>query len=412
MKILILSTYDLKGGAGKAAFRLLKCLKTNPEFDAKMFVYEKSSSDENVFQIQTFWTKYFGKLIQAFDNLFLIFFPNRNGAIFSTAWISLASVNRYIKEFGPDVINIHWVNNGFISLNQISQFPKNIPIVFSLHDRWLMTGGCHVSYDCDKYKVGCEKCVQISSKYKLDLSAINFNRKKALINGRANFNIIGVSKWMKDSAEKSEILNKIPSVNLPNPIDTNFYSPLNKEYARSVLGISTEKTILLFGAFNATTDFQKGFHYLKNVIDLLDQKKYLLVIFGNNGTSHFENLGLEFLQFGHIHDEMTMRILLSAADIFLLPSLQENLSNSVMESLSCGLPIVAFDVGGNSDLVKHKVTGYLAKPFDILDFSNGIDYISNEDNLGSNARAHAQANFDYNILSKSYFDYFKTIILK
>ncbi len=412
MKILILSTYDLKGGAGKAAYRLLNCININQEVDVKMLVYEKTSSHENVLQVQTFWTKYFGKIIQALDNVFLVFFPNRKGTIFSTAWISLASINRFIEEFEPDLINIHWVNNGFISLNQISRFPKHIPLVFTMHDRWLMTGGCHVTYDCEKYKVGCEKCILLKSNYTFDLSKIVFNRKKILFSDRENVNLIGVSKWMKDSANKSEILNKIPSVNLPNPIDTNFYSPLNKEHARSVLGISTEKTILLFGAFNATTDFQKGFHYLKNAIDLLDQKRYLLVIFGNNGTSHFDNLSLEFLQFGHIHDEMTMRILLSAADIFLLPSLQENLSNSAMESLSCGLPVVAFDVGGNSDLVKHKVTGYLARPFDILDFSNGIDYISNEDNLGSNARAHAQANFDYNILSKSYFDYFKTIILK
>jgi glycosyltransferase involved in cell wall biosynthesis len=215
---------------------------------------------------------------------------------------------------------------------------------------------------------------------------------------------------MFNSAKESNILKNENVINLPNPINTSFFKEIDKNYAKGVLGINTSKKILLFGAVNATTDHQKGFHLLKKVIKLLDKDNYLIVLFGNRENDLFQELDIETLPLGYIHDEITMRTVINASDVFLLPSLQENLSNSVMESLSCGVPVVSFDIGGNSDMVKHMNTGYLANPFDVQDFAYGIEYLANNPQIGKNARSFVCENFDYDVVSRLYFNFFNELI--
>jgi glycosyltransferase involved in cell wall biosynthesis len=348
-------------------------------------------------------------LLGALDNLFLIIYPKRNGTIFSTAWISTFSIEKIIEKYQPDLINIHWINNGFLSISQIKSLKTKTPIVFTLHDRWLMTGGCHVSFDCMKFKNICSSCIQLNSDKKFDLSSLIQKRKRNLILNR-KFSFVGISKWMSNSAKESNILKNENVINLPNPINTSFFNGIDKNHAKGVLGINTSKKILLFGAVNATTDHQKGFHLLKKVINLLNKDNYLIVLFGNRENELFEELEIEIIPLGYIFDEITMRAVINASDVYLLPSLQENLSNSVMESLSCGVPVVSFDVGGNSDMVKHKHTGYLAKPFDIQDFANGIEYLANNPQIGKNARSFVCENFDYDVVAKLYINFFNKLI--
>lgn len=410
MKILILSTFDLKGGAAKAAFRLFESLLKFPGVEIKMVVKEKSSNNSNVIFQKSIFSKYFAVILQALDNLILIFYPKRSRALFSSAFISQDSILEIINEFRPDIINIHWINNGFLSLQQISKFP-NIPIVFSMHDMWITTGGCHYSLDCLKFQTNCFSCDQLNSKSTYDLSAFNFNRKVQLIeNSKREISFIGLSNWISELAKKSKIVGERDVFNLPNPIDTTFYKPYNKKYCRELLGVDSSKKILLYGAINATTNKIKGFEHLKKAIKSIDSKKHLLVVFGNSEEDFELECDMEVLKLGFIHDELMMRVIYNAADLFLLPSIQENLSNSIMESLSCGVPVVAFDIGGNSDMVKHRVTGYLAKPFDSSDFANGINYVLENSQLSSQARDFVLNHFDYSVVSKKYFEYFKSII--
>jgi glycosyltransferase involved in cell wall biosynthesis len=410
MKILILSTFDLKGGAAKAAFRLFESLLKFPGVEIKMLVKEKSSNNSYVIFQDSIFSKYFASIMQAFDNLLLIFYPKRSRALFSSAFVSQDSILEIINEFRPDVINIHWINNGFLSLQQISKFP-NIPIVFSMHDMWITTGGCHYSLDCLKFQNKCFSCEQLNSRSHYDLSTFNFNRKVKLIEkSKREISFIGLSTWISELAKKSKIVGERVVVNLPNPINTEFYKPFNKKYCRELLGVDCSKKILLYGAVNATTNKIKGFEHLKNAFNSIDSNEHLLVVFGNSEEDFELDCDIEVLKLGFIHDELTMRALYNAADLFLLPSIQENLSNSIMESLSCGVPVVAFDIGGNSDMVKHRVTGYLAKPFDSLDFANGINYVLENSQLSSQARDFVVNHFDYSVVSKKYFDYFKSII--
>jgi glycosyltransferase involved in cell wall biosynthesis len=410
MKILILSTFDLKGGAAKAAFRIFESLLKFPGVEIKMVVKEKSSNNSNVIFQKSIFSKYFAAILQAFDNLFLIFYPKRSRALFSSAFISQDSILEIINEFRPDVINIHWINNGFLSLQQISKFP-NIPIVFSMHDMWIITGGCHYSLDCLKFQNKCFSCEQLNSRSHYDLSTFNFNRKVKLIqNLNRKISFIGLSSWISELAKTSKIVGAKQVVNLPNTINADFYKPLNKDNCKEVLGINSSKKILLYGAINATTNKIKGFEHLKTAIKSIDSNKHLLVVFGNSEEDFELECDMEVLKLGFIHDELMMRVLYNAADLFLLPSIQENLSNSIMESLSCGVPVVAFDIGGNSDMVKHRVTGYLAKPFDCGDFANGINYILENSQLSSQARDFVVNHFDYSVVSKKYFEYFNSII--
>jgi glycosyltransferase involved in cell wall biosynthesis len=410
MKILILSTFDINGGAAKAAFRLFESLIKFPGVEIKMVVKEKSSNNSNVIFKKSIFSKYFALILQALDNLILIFYPKRSRVLFSSAFISQDSILEIINEFRPDIINIHWINNGFISLQQISKFP-NIPIVFSMHDMWITTGGCHYSLDCLKFQNKCSSCDQLKSSSPYDLSTFNFNSKVKLIqNLNRKISFIGLSTWISELAKKSKIVGMRQVVNLPNTINADFYKPLNKQNCKDVLGINTSKKILLYGAVNATTNKIKGFEHLKNAIRLLDINDYLLVIFGNSENDFDIGCDIELLKFGFINDELTMRALYNASDVFLLPSIQENLSNSIMESLSCGVPAVAFNIGGNSDIIKHNVTGYLSVAFDPADFANGINIVTKNNNLSINAREFVIQNFDYPVVSRRYFEYFKSIV--
>jgi hypothetical protein len=190
MRILIVSTFDLNGGAGKAAYRLLESLSNINGVEILMLVKEKSSNNNNVIEYNKYYSKYFNKILQALDNIFLLLYPERNKSLFSTSWISQSSISNVIEKFKPDLINIHWVNNGYLSIKQISKI-TTVPVVFSLHDMWILTGGCHYTLHCEKFKNKCYSCDQLNSKCTYDLSTFNFNRKKALINKHKNkFNFI------------------------------------------------------------------------------------------------------------------------------------------------------------------------------------------------------------------------------
>lgn len=415
MKILIISTYDLNGGAGKASYRLFESLKSIPEYDVKMLVLEKRSNESRVINVNSFIIKYFIKIIQSLDNLFLLFYPKRNGMIFSTSWISFSPIKNYIKKFQPNIISIHWINNGFLSLNQIKSL-QNItkaPLIFTMHDMWIFTGGCHYTLECQKFIQKCNNCQILKSKSKYDLSTFNFNRKRLFFNKISNnCYFVGVSNWITEEAKKSKILLNNNIVNLPNTIDTNFYFPISKIEARKALGIDSKKTLLLFGAMNANSNKLKGFDILKLSLNNLDYNKYLLVIYGNNNDDFSIDINLETKCFGIIQDEISMRLLYSSADLFLLPSIQENLSNSVLESMSCETPVVAYNIGGNSDMIIHNYNGYLAKPFNYDDFTFGINYLVDNDltQLSINSRISVINKFSYPIVATQYKNFFEKII--
>ena len=374
MKVLHLSTFDIEGGAARAAFRLHRSLVSS-DVDSRMLVRSKTGDDPLVTGTDNPCGQFLQKFRGRFDELPALLSRKSKGAIFSSAIIPERIVSR-ISEMSPDIINLHWINGGYIKLENLARIPY--PIVWTLHDMWSFTGGCHYSGECARYENTCGCCPELSSTRENDLSRWNWLRKKRAWKD-IPFHIVTPSQWLKECAAGSALFSGSDIRVIPYGFDISVYSPKDKMIARERLGIPPDRKIILFGATTATSDPRKGFQYLIPALKSLAVsgwgEKIELVVYGSNEPENPPDFGMKARYMGHIKDEETVASLNSAADVFVAPSLQDNLPNTVMEALACGTPVVAFHIGGMPDMIDQGVTGWLAKPFDPDDLAQGIIYV-------------------------------------
>jgi len=411
MKVLILNKKDIVGGAARAAYRLHTGLQ-NAGIDSSMLVMDKSSNDINV--ICSSFSKY-EKFLYNFrsdlDKLPLIFYPNRKTEMFSPSFSSEPVLKR-IMEIQPDIIHLHWIPRGFMRIEDLGKI--NRPIVWSLHDMWPFTGGCHYDGDCGYYKNGCGNCPILNSGKKNDLSSRIFNKKKSIYGKLNNFTIIGLSKWMADCARKSKLFRDEQVITLPNGINTNIYKPIDKLFSRDIFNLPMNKKLILFGAMDSTSEKRKGYKYLIEALMSFELKDVELVIFGASKPK--SKVITKFKQhfIGNVHDDIALAILYSAADVVVVPSVQENLSNVIMESLACGTPVVGFDIGGNSDMIKDRLTGYLAKPLEPQDLASGIQWVLENENrlnqLSINSRNIVLERFSIEKVTQQYIKLYENMM--
>jgi glycosyltransferase involved in cell wall biosynthesis len=280
---------------------------------------------------------------------------------------------------------------------------------------WGLTGGCHYNEGCEGYLKQCGNCKVLGSATSYDLSRWVFNRKARYFAMHPNLTIVGLSRWIADCAINSSLFKNNRVVNLPNPIDTQVFAPLAKSTARSLLNLPSDKKLILFGAMDAVSDLRKGFHELARSLNSLKLIDTELVIFGSSPPKEAPVFGFKTHYLGHLHDDLSLRVIYNASDVMVVPSLQENLSNALMESLACGTPIVAFNVGGNCDMIGHRQNGYLARPFETKDLARGIEWLLHAPNyseLSQNARAKVKREFDSRGVAKKYIYLYESILSK
>ncbi len=281
-----------------------------------------------------------------------------------------------------DIIYIHWFQNGFLNLTNIRKLAKlNKPIIMVLHDMWAITGGCHYSFFCDHYKVGCNNCQALANNKKNGLAAAFFEKKHKLYSRFDNIFFISPSKWLYNCAKDSlkEMNNRV--FYIPNYIDIALFKPIDKKTAKYILNIKEGTTVISFGAISID-DKRKGWSYLKKALEILkagnDLDDVLILIFGSNYDANLEKtLPFKAKFMGYLSDEYSISVVYNASDVFIVPSLADNQPTTVQESLCCGTPVVGFDVGGVSDMIRHKENGYLARYKDAEDISEGIKYCIN-----------------------------------
>lgn len=410
MKVLIVNTSDVQGGAARAAYRLYRSL-LEAGVDSQMLVQKKSSDDFNVIGPTSKKEKVLNLLRPHLDQLPVKFYKNRTKTLFSPSWFGFSDIVDKIKEINPDIVHLHWICRGMIKIEDLIKIKK--PIVWSLHDMWAFTGGCHYDEECRGYLDTCGKCKILGSQKIDDLSKKIFNRKRKIYEKIENLTIVGLSSWLNDCSKNSVLLKDKRHINLPNPIDTNIFKPFDKEKSRELWGLSKNKKLILFGAIGATSDSRKGFHKLNEAFSKLDGKDIEFVVFGSSKPQNAPDFKFKTHYLGHLHDDISLVTLYSAVDVMVVPSLQENLSNAIMESLSCATPVVAFNVGGNSDMIEHKKNGYLAKPFEPQDLADGIEWVLNCENyeeLCQNAREKVLKEFDSRVVAKKYIELYEEIV--
>ena len=394
-KIIILSDSDAGGGAAIAAFRFHKMLRKFG-FHSYMIVREKHTNDQFVIGPTQFTEKFLSKLYIYINRLFSTFFVLNKHTLFTYNYFSFYWINNIITKIDPDVVNIHWINENMLSFNEISKI--KYPIIFTLHDMNLFTGGCHYSSNCTKFLTSCSNCPVLRNEKYFNLASYLQKKKKYHLSKINNLLISGPSKWICEQAKNSSILENRIIINIPNPIDVSKFTPLNFS--------KNGKKKILFGAINSLYDKRKGYKYLCEAINLLDPEKFCLEIFGNRNSEVDNNLkSFDINFYGHLSNEDEIINLYRSCDVFVVPSIQENFSNAILESLSCGLPVVCFDIGGNSDMVKHKFNGYISKPFESSDIKNGIEWcIQNYDHLTTNASQFIHENFSENKIHFHFLD--------
>lgn len=285
---------------------------------------------------------------------------------------------RFLLEFKPDVVNLHWICGNFISAEDVAWLADNFKIVWTLHDSWAFTGGCHVPQACTKWQTGCRECPLMSKRFGLDLAQWIF-RRKAKYYAKADFKVMGVSNWIAGCAHKSVLLGDKPVFVGHNTLNQEVFKPHNKTVMREVLGLPQSKKLILFGAMNSTSDANKGFDLLHAAIrQVVEQKmadNFELMVFGSDEPENPPEFGVRVHYMGRFKDNLSLSILYSAAYLMIVPSRSECFPNTVLEAMNCGTPVAAFRIGGIPDQIDHLQNGYLAEPYDSEDLARGIAYI-------------------------------------
>ena len=394
MNILIISTSDIHGGAAIAAFRLMKALQTHGE-NVKMLVRDKYSDDENVVQVGSkarnkwnfVWERgriFLGNRLSR-ENLFDVSIANTG--------VSVTEHPEFIK---ADIIHLHWINQGMLSLDEIGKIlASGKKVVWTMHDMWAFTGICHHASACKNYEKSCGSCPYLASASRNDLShQVFFKKQEIYKNGKITF--VACSNWLKELAEKSSLTRGHSVVSVPNPIDTKIYFPKDKTQVRQKLNLPIDKEIVLFAAVKAS-DPRKGIDYLAEAARLMTQhpNNVLFLIAGNRGEEIEKQLSLPSHNLGFVSSEKMPEVY-NAADVFVTPSLQENLPNTIMEAMACGTPCVGFNIGGIPEMISHGKNGYVAAYKSADDLAHGLLwtlYQADSETLSANAREKVLAEY-------------------
>jgi glycosyltransferase involved in cell wall biosynthesis len=407
LKILFLNHSDTNGGAAKAAYRLFCGLRNNG-IQVKMLVREKHSDDPDVFCCfdynRTGWLGKIDRFIWKIKNRIQKEkwkkYPDREAAFLND--LNSIPLQRTLRQLDFDILHLHFVANRFLNLKELPQINK--PVVWTLHDCWPFTAICHYFDNCNRYQYQCGKCPMLHSDEEYDFTRTIWRQKKNIYH-QLRMHIVAPSRWMCECAEKSSLLSIFPRTLISNCIDTNLYRPRSKEQVRKKLGLDPSKKYILFGAFNAVADTRKGYHLLLDTLHHIYNSHTIdfeLIVFGAEQLNRSE-IPFHIHNFGVINRELQLICLYQAADAMVVPSLSENLSNAIMESMACGTPVTAFNIGGNRDMIVHQENGYLATPFSTIDLADGICWcIENKKKIAEIARHKVETHFAIEHITKKY----------
>ncbi len=342
------------------------------------------------------------------DMLPVLFYRNRRSPHWSNAWLDNVSTKVSIREFAPDLIHLHWINHGMLSLRDVADLRG--PVVWTLHDSWAFTGGCHSPQECQRFMQGCGRCPELNSRREHDLSCWNWKRKKAAWR-HANFTVVTPSRWLAGAARKSPLLEGKRVEVIPNAVDTLLFRPMDRANVRALLGLPPQTPLFLFGAHGALTDWNKGMDLwhkaLPKVAEGIPGAEAMLAgtPIGTLGRAQ-----LPVHEMGILTAER-MAMAMAAADAVVVPSRMENLPTMVAESLACGTPVAAFVTGGIPEMIRSGETGFLARPFDTDDLARGIcELLARGGTMRKTCAAFAQDTYAPETVARRHIELYQSLL--
>ena len=435
MKILSVNTNDAHGGAARAAMRIMQGVQLHG-VETQMLVKEKYTRDSAVVSLQQFLPKC--KLYRIADwvaqkvkNKYYHWLWRPYRKTKENVFMSDSRGTRLggaLQKMDYDVLHLHWINQRFVKLQDL---PKNKPIVWTLHDSWPFCGVCHYFLDCTRYQTHCGDCPMLHSGKEKDLAYRIFEEKLRAYRD-LKLHIVTPSRWLGECAKQSALFGCFPVTVIPNCLETDIYRPLSEQEiderlskaiehnpalhaVKRAAGEKAAKPLILYGAMNAATDRRKGFASLLSALQTLDKQgvEANLIVFGASESDlpmQFEHINVHFI--GYVSDTDLLVALYNLANVMVVPSLTENLSCAIMESLSCATPVCCFAIGGNGDMVEHQVNGYLAKEKDAEDLAQGIRWCleNNRDGaLSQAARKKVMENYTIERVGEMYVEVYSSL---
>lgn len=411
LKVVHLNTYDGNGGAGKACIRLNQAL-LNENIDSRVIVHYKFGKNP---AIGTFNTNAVKKAYTAATIVLERFLAKRylkpqKRTPFSFTWFG-RSVIDHPDVKNADVIHLHWVNHSFLNPAHLAELARlNKPVVWTFHDSNPYTGGCHVRYTCDHYQRQCGYCPLLKNPDEHDISNKIWHQKNEAYQ-KLNFTIVAPSSWKLNSVLMSSLMKDKAIKHIANTLNTSVFNIKDKKQVRREIGLPEDKFIFLSGFMPSRKDLHKGTEYLMESLEMLKERRGIaadqveLVIFGNRTDDVLPVFPFKTTFLGTIGSEEKLAQCYAAADAFLIPSLEDNLPYTVMESLACGTPVVSFTTGGIPDMVKHEYNGYLADYMLSASFADGMEWVLDHPSpaqLQANSRQTVMENFSEQVIAQKH----------
>ena len=426
MKILHVCTLD-RGGAGLAVVRLVKALRQH-NIDANLLVFEASKelayrddsmpiletvkkfpfvlslNDNSSFKEKTLSNWVMKHSIKQFDRL-----QKRYKASFSSN-LTWHPIRRVIERLEYDILHLHWIGMGFVPIKSLSNWKK--PIVWTQHDMWGFTGGCHITQQCDRYQQQCGMCPILNSDSDNDISRQVFLAKQKHWHN-IDFNVVTPSRWLATKAKSSSLFQNRSITVIPNATDTTTFRalPQFKSECRKLFHLPQDKKLILFGS-SYINDPNKGFGYLQSALQNIRPNNLELVIFGE-GNIHQITASVPIHYVDKIEADEILSALYNACDVTVVPSQIESFGQVAAESLSCGTPVVAFRTSGLVDIVDHLEDGYLAQPYSMEDLASGIEWVLNHpepEKLSKRAQEKVQKMFSNEVVLQKYIQLYQELL--
>jgi glycosyltransferase involved in cell wall biosynthesis len=341
------------------------------------------------------------------DRAPLRLFGRQPTSFFSTNWIGSNLPSRLLRS--SDVLSLHWIGGGFVRIEAISNL--SIPVVWTLHDSWPFTGGCHLPGSCEEWKDHCTECKVLASAGWPNLAAAGWRRKMRAYS-RAQLRLVSPSRFLASKAEASSLLgNAAPVTVIPNGIDPKRFRPVDRLSARHRLGLPGGRRLVLFAASGGVSDPNKGFDVLARAIRGIPAERRPTLLIAGGPPPHDQSGLLPMIGLGELN-EAEMILAYGASDIVAVPSLEENFPNTILEAFACGRAVVASRVGGIPELIIDGKNGALFEAGNDDCLARTLMAIEKNDRLGGlarEARRHAEVELSLELQAERYLRLFSTL---
>lgn len=413
MRVVHVNAHEGLSGAGRAAQRLHRALLASGVASV-LAVGHRTTGEATTVGGGSLAERLWSRNLPRLDGLAIRFRRGRRGDLFSTCAFPDPFGAR-VRALTPDVVNVHWIGQGFARPETLRTF--DAPVVWTCHDHWAFTGGCHLPGECRGYEARCGRCPALGSDDPHDLSSRLLQRKERSYDG-LNLTVVAPSRWLADRARASRLLAGRRVEVIPNGLDGTVFRPEDQGAARARWDLPADARVVLFAALGGPANPAKGYDLLAAALQVLARSgragRLVLAVVGTDSVAGAPEAGVPVRCLGRVADDRVLAGVYACADLVAVPSREDNLPSTAMEALACGRPAVGFGIGGLPDMIEHGLNGALAPPFDVEALADAVAWVLADGArwraLSAAARARVERDFTLEVQASRYLALYRQVL--